>query len=571
MFSKYFAIIFFISLKLSAYNISMFRYFEGGLFSNCKAVFSNDFLLDSPVLNCNQNTYQANFGGNLNDLAYGLTEDAGGNIYISGGTYNFGNGDGFLSKFNKYGNLIWYKTYGGNEVDYFQKHVLTKDKNLLLLGCSNSYGIGGGDVWIVKVDSSGSVLWSKTVGGPSVESAWYATEAIDSGFFVYGNTYSYGSGGADNYLIKLNKKGDLEWTKTYGNNYFNDLKGLTNYPDGNSIYCSNYATSNSADALIAMIDSIGNIIWSFSFGGEFNDGLYTLTKDVRGNIYIAGFIRSSSSNQEMLIASFTSNGKKRWMKIIEGNANDALYNIEISGDELLLNGHTNSYGSGNIDGSFIKMDTLGNLLFAKAIGGANDDYLFSCLKSIDSSYYSVGYTTSFSNDNQIFINKFNCKPYLGCHEIDYIPFNSDLNLTLQKEDQDTSSGGEINSQFLTATKRDIFLSYSCRLDKTSKIDVKSECEIYIPNTFTPINTIGINDEFRPIIAQGCEPIYYKFDIYNRWGEMVFTTGDYNEGWKGEYKGKKISNGNYVWIMTIQHPYLNKGNAFKRTGNILIIE
>ncbi len=558
-----------------AYNSVITMHLESNLFSKCnliKQIYRNDNLLDTPILNCNQRTYQAVFGSNLNDLAYGLTEDESGNIYISGGTYNFGNEDGFLSKFNKYGDLIWYKTYGGTEEDYFQKHVVTSDKGLLLLGCSKSYGVGGGDVWIVKVDSSGSVLWSKTVGGTSVESAWYATVAIDSGYFVYGNTYSYGSGGADNYLIRLNKKGDLKWTKTYGNNYFNDLKGLTNYPDGNSIYCSNYATSSSADALLAMIDSVGNILWSFSFGGEFNDGLYTLTKDGNGNIYIAGFVRSSPSNQEMFVASFTSNGNKRWMKMIEGNGNDALYNIEISGDEILLNGHTNSYGFGNIDGSFIRMDTTGNLIFAKTIGGANDDYLFSCLKSNDSSYYAIGYSASFSNnDNQIFLNKLNCIPYIGCNEIDYLPQNIDINLKLINEEQDTSSGGIFNSQFLTAVKRNISVSYLCRRDNASEINLSSECEIYIPNTFTPVNSLGINDEFRPIIPKGCEPIYYKFDIYNRWGELVFTTNDYNEGWKGEYKGKRISNGNYVWIMTVQHPYMNKGNIFKRTGNILIID
>jgi gliding motility-associated-like protein len=412
--------------------------------------------------------YQGSLGAGLDDLPYGLSEDDDKNIYISGNTTSYGNGDGFFAKFNSNGDMVWFKTYGGNSVDLFQKHIKTPDNGFLILGSSNSYGVGSGDAWIVKVDSSGSVLWSKTVGGSAADLAWDAVNTNDNGYLVYGNTRSYGAGDYDNYLIKLDKNGNLKWTKVYGNPYYSLITGLTTYKDGSIIFCSNYRTSNDADALLTKVDSLGNHLWSNRFGGSYNDGIQGLAKGVNGDVVIVGYYRQGP-NQDMLISCFNSSGTNKWNKVITGSGNDALYAIQNDGIDFIVTGHTDTYGAGSADISLIKFDTSGNIIFAKAMGGSNDEISLSCLKSKDEGYYTVGYTKSFSNgNNDIFINKFSCKPAMGCNEIDYSPPISSYAFTMSSETPNVTSGGSLNSQTIFAIKRVLNVNYQCKKAPNTK-------------------------------------------------------------------------------------------------------
>ena len=94
--------------------------------------------------------------------------------------------------------------------------IQTKDGGYALAGYTNSFGAGGKDFWIVKVDTVGNQQWNKTYGGPSDEVAYSVIQTKDGGYALAGYTNSFGAGGKDFWIVKVDTVGNQQWNKTYG-------------------------------------------------------------------------------------------------------------------------------------------------------------------------------------------------------------------------------------------------------------------------------------------------------------------------------------------------------------------
>lgn len=145
-------------------------------------------------------------GGENHDSSYGIAIDASGYIYITGYTDSYGAGetDILIAKVDALGNLLWLKIIGGNAWDYGHSIVIDASNNIYITGDTNSYGAGNRDVFIARLDSSGSLLWFKTIG--SCFGEFGTGSKLDSFCNIYltGCTYSYGAGYGDVLVVKLN-------------------------------------------------------------------------------------------------------------------------------------------------------------------------------------------------------------------------------------------------------------------------------------------------------------------------------------------------------------------------------
>jgi len=148
------------------------------------------------------------------DVDYGFsvqqTADGG---YIIGGHTGFWDADFvddvYLIKTDGSGNEIWSKTYGGSEVDRGYCVRQTTDGGYVIIGGTESFGAGSADVYLIKTDSEGKSLWSKTFGGEGHECGGAVRETADGGYIISGYTYSFGAGNADVYLIYYNPEVDV--------------------------------------------------------------------------------------------------------------------------------------------------------------------------------------------------------------------------------------------------------------------------------------------------------------------------------------------------------------------------
>ncbi len=130
---------------------------------------------------------------------------------MAGGTYSFGAGgyDIFLIKTDANGNVQWAKTYGGTSGDFAFSVQQTSDGGYIVAGWTYSFGAGGGDIFLIKTDANGNIIWAKTYGGTYEDYAFSVQQTSDGGYIVAGGTYSFGAGWDDIFLIKTDANGNI--------------------------------------------------------------------------------------------------------------------------------------------------------------------------------------------------------------------------------------------------------------------------------------------------------------------------------------------------------------------------
>jgi len=158
------------------------------------------------------------YGGNDPDLAYFLQQTSDGGIVVAGQNDKPASETGgvWVLKLYPWGEIQWQKTYGGDKEDYARSIQQTSDGGYIVAGNTASFGAVSGDEWIMKLDSEGSVEWQQTIGGEGQDFARSIRQTTDGGYIVAGTTYTFGLGDGDIWVLKLDTKGDVEWQKTYG-------------------------------------------------------------------------------------------------------------------------------------------------------------------------------------------------------------------------------------------------------------------------------------------------------------------------------------------------------------------
>ena len=241
------------------------------------------------------------YGGDNNDWAKSVISTSDGGFLISGCTYSKGAGKGdiWLIKTDENGNKQWDKTYGGSDSDWANSVISTIDGSFLITGYTKSKGAGQEDVWLIKTDNNGNMLWDKTFGGLNNDEANSVIVTNDEGFLISGYTKSKGVGDADIWLIKTDENGNKIWDKTLGG-YSLDKANSTITTTNNSFLITGTTFSKgfgSGDIWLIKIDNYGNIIFDKTFGGNSLDKANSITPTNDGFFIIAGNTMSKGAGK----------------------------------------------------------------------------------------------------------------------------------------------------------------------------------------------------------------------------------------------------------------------------------
>jgi hypothetical protein len=313
--------------------------------------------------------------------AYGhsIVQTSDGGYAVTGETNSRGNGsiDMFIIKFNSNGDIVWTKTWhaiGGINTNQIGRSIVqTSDGGYAVTGETNIVN-SGGNMFIVKYDSNGNVIWNKIWGGVNYEVGNSIIQTSDGGYAIAGET-GYGAGMGDALIVKYNSGGNLVWSRTLGGSMYDKGYSIIQTNDGGYAVTGETSSYGAGgyDMFIAKYDSSGNISWNKTWGGSMNDKGYSIIQTSDGGYAVTGEAYSfsvSSQDYDMFIAKYDSNGNISWNKTWGGiygangtNGTDMGRSIvQTSDGGYAVSGETNSFGAGGYDMFIAKYNSSGILV-----------------------------------------------------------------------------------------------------------------------------------------------------------------------------------------------------------------
>jgi hypothetical protein len=356
---------------------------------------SNIAYATAPVI-----SYQKEFGGQDNDIAYSVQQTADEGLIIAGRIDSWGNGgiDGWLIKTNIEGHEEWNYTFGGENSELFRKVKNTSDGGYILTGITNSFGYGSSDIWLVKVNQEGLEEWQYTFGGADGDWGMSVEQTMDDGFIVVGHTLSFGAGFYDIYMVKTDAFGNEEWHQTFGGTEEDFGYSVLQTSEGGYVVLGFTVSfgSGSRDVWLIKTDAQGNMEWDKTFGGSERDEGYSVQQTTDGGYIITGYTESFGNGQyDVWLIKTDSQGQEEWDKTFGGSVWDEGYSVQQTTEGgYIITGYTISYGNGAKDIWLVKTDNAGNEEWNYTFGGINNEAGQQILQTFSGGYVIVGYTES---------------------------------------------------------------------------------------------------------------------------------------------------------------------------------
>ncbi len=347
-------------------------------------------------------TWTKTFGGLNDDDGYTVHQTFDGGYVIIGQTkpVNALNADLWLIKTNSNGDTLWTKTYGGAGIEEGIDIKQTTDNGFIITGVTTSFGAGNFDVWLIKTDSNGDSLWSNTFGDPNNDYGNSVIQTADNGYAVIGSTESYGSGGSDFWMIKTNSIGDSLWSKTYGGNYHDiAFSGIQTSDDGFALtgYTQPAGFSN-ADVWLIKTDHLGDVEWSQTYGGNLNELANSVQQTYDEGYIITGYSNSFGAGaQDVYLIKTDMYGDTIWTKTFGGASNDVgNCVIETAESDFIVCGFNFSLSpDGDPDLWLIKTDISGDTLWTRTYGGSGSEVGNFVEEIFDGGLIVSGWTSSY--------------------------------------------------------------------------------------------------------------------------------------------------------------------------------
>ncbi len=357
-----------------------------------------------------------------------------------------GNGDldYFLWKMDEKGELDWQKSFGGTGADLLQSVRLTRDGGFILAGTSDSPkgehkkddGFGKEDFWIIKMNAKGGEQWQRTIGGSGQELLQSVVPTSDGGYLLAGTSSSsksaklnsgqpdpYGKsepnfGNLDYWIVKLDGEGKMEWQKTFGGLYSDQLRSAVQTRDGGYLLggSSNSPASGNktekcygmSDYWVIKLNAEGDLEWQKVYGGEGDDQLQAVLQSKDGSFLLAGSSSSGATGNknasngkgtDFWLLKVDASGEIQWQKTYDIGNTDLLTSLEENRDgTLLLGGHAQSEThvtkkkdrEGINDYIAIKTDDKGEEQWTQTVGSNGEDILRKVIETRDGGYILAG-------------------------------------------------------------------------------------------------------------------------------------------------------------------------------------
>jgi hypothetical protein len=286
------------------------------------------------------------------------TSDGG--YIIAGSTWGWGQGksDILLLRTGADGNEIWLRTFGGKGKEHGFSVQEISEGGYIIAGQTASFGAGKDDVYLIKTDTDGSMVWAKTYGGKGTDRGYSVAETRDGGYVIAGETDSFSPGNMDAYLIKTDVEGNAVWSRTYGTKHREIGRSVVETLDGGYAVAGSTGGSEHSDIYLIKTDARGKAIWSRTYGGKYDEHGFSVQRTKQGGYFIVGntwpFGRAGDS--DVYVLQVNGDGNDVHSEKFGGKGFDCGYSVQPTEDGgFILVGETDSPRSGKRGVYLIKM------------------------------------------------------------------------------------------------------------------------------------------------------------------------------------------------------------------------
>jgi hypothetical protein len=343
------------------------------------------------------------FGGAWYEDGKSVLRRLGGGYMLAGLTHSLGagNSDGWLVATDAAGAFLWQKTYGGAGMDAASAVIQTADGGCLLCGVTDSAGAGGLDAWLVKTDAAGNIQWETTLGGALDDSGWAVTELAGGGYAMAGETASQGSGKKDIWLVRTDAAGAVVWERVYGGLYNDSGYALRQTSTGDLVIAGVLSTADNdagMDLFLARVDLAGTQAWAKTFGGAAMDRGNAVLECANGDFAAAGVTASlGAGSEDAYLVRVLANGTLVFEAALGyAGVDRAAALVETGAGNFLLAGYTSSFGAKG-QAYMALTGPGGNLLWgAHHGGGAGIDTANAAVAAPGGEFVLLGRSASYS-------------------------------------------------------------------------------------------------------------------------------------------------------------------------------
>jgi len=290
--------------------------------------------------------------------------------------------------------ITFERWYGDSDVDFGNSVDLTSDGGYVVAGSTKSFGPGGPSVYLVRTDSFGDTVWTRTYGGTTTDVGASVQRTFDGGFIVGGWTRSFGAGGYDAYLVKTDAAGDTEWTRTFGGTEDDECWSVQQTPDSGYILAGLTESSgaDSEDIYLIKTDASGETLWTRMYGGPRNEYGSSVQPTRDGGYIVTGTTASfGAGDLDVYLIKTDARGDTMWTRTFGGAAQDWGRSVMRTMDGgYVVAGHTESFGAGGSDVYLIKTDSTGAGQWVQFHGDTTDEEAHSICQTADGGYIVSG-------------------------------------------------------------------------------------------------------------------------------------------------------------------------------------
>lgn len=262
------------------------------------------------------------YGGGNYDAAESIQQTQDGGYIIAGHTRSFSaeSYDYYLVKIDSIGDILWYRTYGGSGIDKAYGVQQTTDRGFIVVGYTRSYGSGEANIYLVKTDLGGDTLWTRRWGGSCDDIGYDIQITNDGGYIIAGMA----NGAASVFLLKIDAMGSTLWEHYY-NGYY--LRSVQQTNDGGYVAAGWTIIGGDKDVYLIKTDSEGNTLWTRTYGLIASQECgYSVQETMDGGFIIVGYTGETSLHDFYLVKA-DSIGNCLWSRTYGGPDCDNAYSV----------------------------------------------------------------------------------------------------------------------------------------------------------------------------------------------------------------------------------------------------